>query len=302
MRSIRAFVVAAALAIAGAFLVVAPAHAASQDGLLMLQGPGGSAYSYSDVTSRSGTPGATLSYTVEVFSYAQSQAQYRVVVDSDIPADVYKGSLLLTKLASSNDGYYTAPIAPNTAEALTVKVKLPSSYAGQATFATNITLYATDGTVLDHAHLLSNLSVKSLAEGPNEFVTANSQPKVGGALSQVMTANTIAIGGTATFTFTVQNTDVTPAFEQFDLVSVRGCAPVTTTVSNSVSGKQPSSLQVYVKGNSTATITVTVKLLEGCDDSAVAYQAHLTDETDADPANWVEAPAQTIVVNRNVNG
>lgn len=298
MRSTRSLAMAAVLAVLATLVAVSPAHAASQGGNLEVQGPGGSAYSFSPTSSRSGVPGATLSFAVAVYNVDTDISQFKVVVDSDLPPSVYKGSLLLNHLANNPDGYYTAPIAPYKTEVLTIKVKLPAAYDGIGVYATNVNLFSTDGNFLQSVHLISNMSVKQLNPGPNEFVTANSQAKVGGALQQVMTANTVAVGSTATYTFTIQNTDPTPAYEQFNLSQVTDCANVVTSVSNSVSGKDPNGLEVYVKGNSTATITVTLKFVNnGCPYDQAVYATTLTDVSDSDPANWVDATTQLILMN-----
>ena len=212
-----------------------PAAAASQTGELRVRGPGGTAYTKSAFNSQVGSVGATLTYTFEVVNTDTTVAQYHLFVQDDVnvPSSLYDGSLFLTPLASSPDGYYTKALAPGGAQPLTLKVKVPASVGGQHAYTTNIYLYSTDGNFITNLVLFHNEAAPMPQTTPYDMYTKNgSQKAIGWSLNhtQILTAGTISATGTATFTVTLQNDGVGPARIYFGIADSGSCGNMTVTV------------------------------------------------------------------------
>ncbi len=192
--------------------VGAPAQAASHDGILASRG-GGSLYSGEPGDGGqailAAAAGSSATYSIEVINAGSQLAQYDVKIapgnaEPQI-VTVTKGSTVITGLALSADGYYTAPIAPGKAEVLTVKVAVPKG-TPKSTLDTNVELLALDGTHLSWSQLSTVIPGigTSLAD---IYARQGNQTYVGP--SQTASSPAVAKGGSVTFNIKVQNDGTT---------------------------------------------------------------------------------------------
>lgn len=209
MHVLARFALGTVAVFATALLVVPPATAASHDGLLLIRGVNGSAYTSSYLISQPAWEGATVSFSFQVRNTGSTLAQFRinVVDESDVQAQLYDGALGLRPLASSPDGYYTKPIPAGGNQALTVRLVVP---AGTPTYQhySRIQLFATDGTELDYFFAAAEEPADLKGGTASDiFVRQGGQAALGGPaqIGQVMSAPTISGATAATFTVILQN-------------------------------------------------------------------------------------------------
>lgn len=145
-----------AVALAAALLGVslcsaAPAHAANYFGSISLKGAGSTYLAGSPIVARAGTSGQTLTYGVKVYNYGSTESQFVLYLSqSGLNADVglYEGSLL-RRVATTSEGYVTAPIAPQTSITYTLKIKAYDANVSYRHTAVSVLLTARDGVVLE---------------------------------------------------------------------------------------------------------------------------------------------------------
>lgn len=272
MHVLARFVLGMVAALATALLAVPPATAASHDGLLLVKGVGGSAYTNSYLISQPGKEGATLSYSFQVRNTGTTLAQYRINVldDTDLEAQLYDGTLLLKPLASSPDGYYTKAIPAGGNQALTVKVVVP---AGTPTYQhySRIQLAATDGSFLDYFYVIAEEpAVLTGSTATDLFVKQGGQAALGGSGHdfQILTAPTISGTTAATFSAVLQNSSAAPSVIGFHLYSYQGCSTAVTVKDGSLDVTAAALAGTYVTPSlakaAKKTLTITFKNLGGC--------------------------------------
>lgn len=132
--------------------LAAPAHAVNHDGIMSLKGAGSVYSSLTPTVALAGSSGQTLTFGMKVYNAGSEATQYNVRLSvSGLPATVglYSGSTLLST-ATTADGYYTVPLAPQTGVSYALKVKstLPVGSPLRATVV-NVTFTARDGTFLN---------------------------------------------------------------------------------------------------------------------------------------------------------
>lgn len=233
-RIASAVALAAALLL-GTCLTATPAHAASDSAILRLKGPG-SAYTQAAFMGRTGTPGSTLTHTIQVVNTGSTTSQFQVTAESsDTGFALFKGSTLLSQSElqgnyQRTEPYFTVRLAPGAAE--TLLVKAPMQYASGRTLVTVRVRNAVTDTYIDDAFLYFAESDPTSGYGWDEHVTANSQKPVGGIWDeQPVFANPVApAGGAAVFTVTVKNQSQTPFNAYFLLTVDTGSTGWQTTV------------------------------------------------------------------------
>lgn len=215
--------------------------------------------------------GAIATYGIQVHNTGTELTQYRVLIESaDGPprkTDLLAGSLLLSRLASSPEGYFTDPIAPGKSQTLTLKVTVPAG-TPQATLRTNVHLRAINGSAFDTAWIYTE--IKAPASGPHAvdiFARQGSQPFVGGTEeAQVATAPAVKIGGIATFNVKLQNNRAVAKYVAAAIPGAPECATLTVKdgsvdVTASIVGNVY--LTPPVKPGGFRNLTVTMKRIAG---------------------------------------
>lgn len=233
----RGLAVAFSSAVAAAVLAAVPAHAASHQGDLLVKGPGSSANTQGPNVTLTGAPGETVTYTFSVKNTGTTLAQYRIQEDGALPMDVYKGSLILTPLAGSADGYYTVALNPGQSEVFSAKVKVPSviSVDDQSMWENHVNLFATDGAFLDAVYLYTNQSVATGTGAYSATLTQGGQKPIGGMHSeQAITGPTIAMTGNMTYTLVLRNKSTWETWSPNLRVDTNSCGGFTVAVKNGI--------------------------------------------------------------------
>lgn len=206
VRQLLVALAGAVLLFAAALSVAPSAHAVNHEGILSVKGVG-STYSSvgSPTVALAGSSGQTLTFGVKVFNAGSDATQYNLKLSvSGLPATVglYGGSTLWST-ATTPDGYYTAPLAPQTGATYTLKVKstLPAGAALRATVI-GVTLTARDGTVLHTATVRAEQKAPIRGSAPADTTAkSGSQPYVGShSATQYASSPLIRVGETAKFT------------------------------------------------------------------------------------------------------
>ncbi|KRA29682.1 hypothetical protein ASD81_22275 [Nocardioides sp. Root614] len=218
--------------LAASLAVVPAASAASHSGVLVVRGPGGSAYTAGHVVSLAGKEGTTMTYTFQVRNTGATLAQYRINIQdwTGAQAQLYDGTLLLKPLASSPDGYYTKAIPPGGNQTLTLKIPIPVGTVAYEHYS-SVRLYGTDGYFIDEVYLVAEEPAVLTGGSPADlFLKNGSQLAVGGPgrSYQIVTAPTITGTAVATFTVTLQNSTAPSATIGFQLQNNGGCGQVVT--------------------------------------------------------------------------
>lgn len=211
-----------------AFVGSGASSAASQSGELRIKGPG-SLYSGDDsVVSEAVAAGTVDTFELLVVNKGTTLAQYNIqVTQSGVPAtaELYSGTLLLSPLASGPDGYYTAPIASGKTQALTLKIKIPLG-TPQSSATAAVRLFSTDGNVLSTVNARTEIKAPTYGTTAADlFLRQGAQPFIGGSvIGQLATAPAINVGGSAAFTFKLQNDGAVPAAVQGQAYVYADCA------------------------------------------------------------------------------
>ena len=211
-------------------LVSSPSSAASHAGELRIKGPGTLYSGNGAVVSEAVAAGTTDKFELLVVNTGSTLAQYNIKVSNYgllANVDLFAGTLVLSPLSSSPDGYYTAPIAPGKSQALTLKVAIPSG-SPQGSAVVSVSLQATDGTYL--GSVTSQTEVKAPTYGTTDadvFAKQGSQPYIGGSVNgQIATAPAINVGGSAVFTVKLQNDGSVPASVGASMYTASDCSAV----------------------------------------------------------------------------
>lgn len=256
-----------------ALLLASPSSAASHSGDLVIKGPGTLYSGDGAIVSEAAAVGAAVRFELKVVNTGTTLAQYNIrVVQTGLPAtaDLYSGSLALTPLSSSPDGYYTSPMAPGKSQAFVLKVTIPAGSA-QGSAATHVVLFSTDGHVL--GNVLAQTEVKAPTNGttPTDiFAKQGSQSYVGGSVSaQMSTSPALKVGGSAAFTVKLQNDGPTSTTVRGYAIATLGCAIVTikdgvTDVTAGVLGDSYATPVLAIHEARTLKVTVTRNAATGC--------------------------------------
>lgn len=232
-RTLVVLVTGIVAVLAASLAVVPSASAASHDGVIVMKGVGGSAYTRNYLVSQVGKEGATLTWTFQVRNTGSTLAQYRLNVyagSTAVDPKLYDGSLLLKPLANSPDGYYTKAIPAGGNQTLTLKFTVPAGTPAYEHTAF-VYLHGTDGYYLGYAAMVAEEpAVLAGGSAADLFVKQGGQAAVGGTdrYYQAMTAPTISGTTAATFSATLQNsTSATPTPIGFQIQSPYGCGTIT---------------------------------------------------------------------------
>jgi hypothetical protein len=218
-RSLAVVFATAALISTG--LICSPATAASHQGRLQLKGVGSYYSGPGTVVAEAVAAGTTDQFALQVVNTGTTVAQYNIkVVSSGLAAksDLYTGSLLLTPLASSPDGYYTVALAPGKAQTFALKVVVPKG-TPQGTIKNAVSLHATDGTALGGtSYALTEIKPPTYGSTSEDlYARQGSQAWVGDPSSQdfndgqTASAPALKIGDKAVFSVKVQNDGPDPS-------------------------------------------------------------------------------------------
>jgi len=241
----RAAIASLAGAVTAVGLIAAPSSAApvgGEQGVLRMHGPGTAFAGSKSLASRVvSSPGSTASFSILVKNTGTETAQFNVQVfyNGGIcpsgcadPTDVLAaGSLTTTPLAEGPNGYFTAPIAPGKTSPLTFKIitpKAPGSHAGDS-WSYFLVLNDTAGQSLDVVYMYASNRLAASTLDADQYVsvsgTSSTTPQAGG--QTVITAPTLAVGATATFTIKLKNDGPTPTpihYAMYGLGAIRpGC-------------------------------------------------------------------------------
>jgi hypothetical protein len=214
-----------------ALLVMSPSSAASHSGEIRIKGPGSLYSGNGAFVSEAVSVGATDKFELQVVNTGATLAQYNIKVSQfGLPANVnlYAGTLALTPLSSSPDGYYTSPIAPGKSQALVLKVAIPSG-SPQDSVQVGLILYATDGSALGYVTAQTNVKAPTYGTSAYDvFAKQGSQPYIGGSVdAQATSSPALKVGDAAAFTVKLQNDGPAPAAVHGYLEATLSCATLT---------------------------------------------------------------------------
>jgi hypothetical protein len=225
MRSIHQRVaVGVAVTSVAVGVVVAPsvASAATYDGVLGIHGPGsvfagtsGPGIQNKVLVTQVTAAGAVATFPAEVLNRGTALAQFRVKLSTtgEFGVSLTAGTLNVTSLATSSQGYVTNALAPGKAQALTLKVTSPLGALPTSAYYAALSLYSVDGSI-GFGNVYAGAVVKSTTGTSTDdiYITNGSQPMVGvttpntsNGWVNASTAPTIKVGGTATFAITLKN-------------------------------------------------------------------------------------------------
>jgi hypothetical protein len=213
-RRILFGMISTVLILFGSVLSPSPGWAASQEGAILIKGPGSVYSGPSAYVSENVAAGSTDQFELQVKNTGRTLAQYNIKILTDgLPAvvDLYSGTLLLSPLPLTSDGYYTNAIPAGKTQALTLKVKIPAgSPQGSAVIAFG--LYSTDGNYLSDAYAQTDVKAPTYGtSGHDIFAKQGSQALVGGSVNnQVMTSPALAYNASATYSVKLQNDGPSP--------------------------------------------------------------------------------------------
>ncbi|RNL79778.1 hypothetical protein [Nocardioides marmorisolisilvae] len=205
----------AVLVLLASILTTPPSFAASQDGILLIKGPGSVYSGPSAYVSENVAAGSVDQFELLVKNRGTSLAQYNIKILTEglhATVDLYTGSVLLSPLPLTDDGYYTAPIQPGKTQPLTLKVKIPAG-SPQGKTVVSFGLFSTDGNYLADAY--AETDVKAPTYGTfayDVYAKQGGQNYTGGSIDQqAMTSPAIAYNATATFSVKLQNDGGSPS-------------------------------------------------------------------------------------------
>jgi hypothetical protein len=236
---------AAAVVLGGLAIAAAPAGASGTfDGVLGMKGPGqrfagtdASGFFNNVIVSRVATPGATETFPVEVINTGTVTSQYQLQMHS-AATNPGSGSPKFQLLAGTKDvtalaqqggsgGYVTTALAPGQKQTLSMKITTASTSTATSRYAADLSLTPIGdvNTLLDEdiAFVVMKSSVGT--SDHDIFATSGGQPTVAGpdpnsGDQALMTAPTIALGGSTAFTITLRNDSSAPSAIGFRLVPV----------------------------------------------------------------------------------
>jgi hypothetical protein len=259
------------------------ANAASTAGTLQLKGPGSTYSPTSTYTSLAVSAGNTATFSIKVVNTGSSQAQFNVRLASIGLAStvgLFAGSLGVTPLAESEDGYFTNPIAGGGSQVMTLKVTPPAG-SPQGSTHTYVYLYTTSGTFLGTVEVWTNVSAPTHGTSSYEVFARNgTQPYIGGSYStQSASAPPIGTGASVGFNVKLQNDGPGATKIGFRLDDF-GCGAFTATVKDGLTDVTAAALAgtyrtpAALNPGASRTLTVTVKNLGGpCDSQVYAVEA-----------------------------
>ena len=185
----------------------APAHAAAS-GQLLVKGTG-SVYTDNNGVNLGIIPGTgTKSFFFKVVNTGSENQQYTVdieVFSSDMTASLFSGY----KAVASP--FTTAVIRPGGSAVLTLKIAVDAGAAQDEYIAAVDLLDPLTNDVLDSSFADANATYQTGTTQHDLFLKTGSQPFVGGSVAQFLTASTLKVGQTATFTIRLKNNGATPA-------------------------------------------------------------------------------------------
>jgi hypothetical protein len=254
-------------------------------GRLLLGGVGGK-FSGDVYTGRTGAPGATLSYPVEVQNSSGVATQFKVYVGPSpwgTKLQVLSGSGADATTFAETNGYYTAPLSGYGSEILTIKLTLPSGAPSDGFDGVAVGLDATDGTAITTDYLIASVtpakgqpqtsSDLAVTAKSSTSATASNQPAAGDPYGGMVSTPLLAKPGSTTFTATITNHSASTvqdnlalayAFSDAQQQYAPSCAndPTlsTATMQANALSSPVTDETMTLKPGASATFTVTVKV------------------------------------------
>jgi hypothetical protein len=270
--------IAATMVVAGFAAFPHSAFAAGgEQGTLRIHGTGsvyaGSLALVTQVT----TAGGSASFAFEVKNTGSSTAQYNFRVFNNFETcglpcgtpviSVSAGSLLVTKLATGPNGYYTAGIDPGKLASYTLKVTLPTIAMPNDAYEVDVQLYDTAGVYLDTERAATIVKASTGTQADDQFLNGAGQSTVSGTGYGFSAAETtaMAVGGKSTFTAKLANDSTSPATISWQLTEAFGCASYyrvtvkagVTDVTTLVLDGTYQTPMLAAKASTTLTVTIT---------------------------------------------
>jgi hypothetical protein len=228
LRSGASVLGVAGLVAVGAVVGGTPAGAASMGGRLGIHAAGSIYAGSNAIIAVPTAPGGVATFSIAVFNKGTSLAQFNVqlFVPAGVTATLSSGTLITTPLATSEDGYFTKPIAPGKAEILTLKATTPAGASKHDQFIGFVQLLSTNGVYLDAVEFINTVKA-TVGANTNDLVTT--APGSAAVVAEpdnpsLTTAEPIRTGGAAVYTVKFQNDGPAPAVIH-GLLSRAGACP-----------------------------------------------------------------------------